>query len=246
MPGLRQLLRVLRHRDFRLRWLANSASVVGDRIVTVAIALFVLQLTRSATEIGLVLAAYSVRSSGFSSSAGSTPTACRATLSWSAPTSCASCCTARSRCSSSPARCRSGTSSSSACCSAAPRHFTGRRRPACCRRPCPRRRSRRPGRRARRLSGGPLARVGVGDARRVLRRALRRVRAAVRRRPARRRAAVRRHRGVRLGLRGLRRGDDRRLARRPALAPALPAARRDGAHPAVARGDGAVRRGRFA
>lgn len=60
MPGLRQLLRVLRHRDFRLVWLAHSASVVGDRIVTVALALFVVQLTGSATDLGLVLAAYSV------------------------------------------------------------------------------------------------------------------------------------------------------------------------------------------
>jgi len=60
MPGLRQLLRVLRHRDFRLLWLANSASVVGDRIVTVALALFVAQLTGSATDLGIVLAAYSI------------------------------------------------------------------------------------------------------------------------------------------------------------------------------------------
>jgi hypothetical protein len=52
------LPRVLRHRDFRLLWLANSASVVGDRIVTVALALFVIRLTGSATDLGLVLAAY--------------------------------------------------------------------------------------------------------------------------------------------------------------------------------------------
>jgi len=58
MPGLRQLLRVLRHRDFRLLWLANSASVVGDRIVTVALALFVIDLTSSAADLGFVLAAY--------------------------------------------------------------------------------------------------------------------------------------------------------------------------------------------
>ncbi len=65
MPGLRQLLRVLRHRDFRLLWLANSASLVGDRIVTVALALFVVDLTGSATDLGLVLAAYSVPLIGF-------------------------------------------------------------------------------------------------------------------------------------------------------------------------------------
>ncbi len=54
------LLRVLRHRDFRLLWIANSTSVVGDLIVTVALALFVIQLTGSATDLGLVLAAYSL------------------------------------------------------------------------------------------------------------------------------------------------------------------------------------------
>lgn len=60
MPGRRQLLRVLRHRDFRLLWLANSASVVGDRIVLVALALFVVDLTGSAADLGFVLAAYSL------------------------------------------------------------------------------------------------------------------------------------------------------------------------------------------
>jgi len=60
MPDLRELLRVLRHRDFRLLWLANSASVVGDRIVTVALALFVVELTGSARDLGLVLAAYTL------------------------------------------------------------------------------------------------------------------------------------------------------------------------------------------
>ena len=60
MPRPRQLLRVLRHRDFRLLWLANSASVVGDRIVLVAIALFVVELTGSASDLGFVMAAYSL------------------------------------------------------------------------------------------------------------------------------------------------------------------------------------------
>jgi MFS family permease len=65
MAALRDLLRVLRHRDFRLLWLANSASVVGDRIVTVALALFVIDLTGKATDLGIVLAAYSVPLIGF-------------------------------------------------------------------------------------------------------------------------------------------------------------------------------------
>ncbi len=51
------LLRVLRHRDFRFLWLAQSASVLGDRIVTIALALFVIDLTGSASDLGLVLAA---------------------------------------------------------------------------------------------------------------------------------------------------------------------------------------------
>jgi MFS family permease len=60
MPAPRELLRVLRHRDFRLFWMANSATVLGDNIVAVALALFVIDLTGSATDLGLVLAAYSV------------------------------------------------------------------------------------------------------------------------------------------------------------------------------------------
>ncbi len=51
---------VLRHRDFRLLWLAGSTSSVGDRLVTVALALFVVDLTGSPTDLGLVLAAYSL------------------------------------------------------------------------------------------------------------------------------------------------------------------------------------------
>jgi len=65
MPNPRQLLRVLRHRDFRLLWLANSASVLGDGIVVVALALFVVDLTGSATDLGIVLAAYSLPLIGF-------------------------------------------------------------------------------------------------------------------------------------------------------------------------------------
>ena len=60
MPAPRQLLRVLRHREFRVFWMANSATVLGDNIVAVALALFVIDLTGSATDLGLVLAAYSV------------------------------------------------------------------------------------------------------------------------------------------------------------------------------------------
>jgi MFS family permease len=48
-------LRVLRHPDFRYLFLGQSASVIGDRVVVVAIALFVTQRTGSATDLGLVL-----------------------------------------------------------------------------------------------------------------------------------------------------------------------------------------------
>ncbi len=65
MSAARSLLRVLRHRDFRLLWLANTASTVGDRIVTVALALFVVQLTGSASDLGIVLAAYLLPMIGF-------------------------------------------------------------------------------------------------------------------------------------------------------------------------------------
>jgi MFS family permease len=60
MGNLLQQLGVLRHRDFRYLWLAQSASVIGDCIVVVALALFVIELTGSATDLGLVLAAASL------------------------------------------------------------------------------------------------------------------------------------------------------------------------------------------
>ena len=53
-------LRVLRYPDFRYLFLGQSASVIGDRAVVVALALFVTQLTGSATDLGLVLAAQSL------------------------------------------------------------------------------------------------------------------------------------------------------------------------------------------
>jgi MFS family permease len=60
MSNIVQQLRVLRHRDFRYLWLAQSSSVIGDCIVIVALALFVIELTGSATDLGLVLAASSL------------------------------------------------------------------------------------------------------------------------------------------------------------------------------------------
>ena len=50
-------LRVLRHQDFRYLFLAQAASQVGDRVVIVALALFITQRTGSATDLSLVLGA---------------------------------------------------------------------------------------------------------------------------------------------------------------------------------------------
>src|SRR5437763_2232481 len=57
---MRAYLRVLGYRDFRYLFLGQSASMIGDRVVVVAIALFVTQRTGSATDLGLILAAQSV------------------------------------------------------------------------------------------------------------------------------------------------------------------------------------------
>ena len=54
------MLPVLRSRDFRLLWVSQSVSTVGDELVLVAMALFVTRLTHHASDVGLVLAAYAV------------------------------------------------------------------------------------------------------------------------------------------------------------------------------------------
>lgn len=53
-------LRVLRHRDFRFLFAGQAASVIGDRIVVVALALYITQRTGSATDLGVVLFAQSL------------------------------------------------------------------------------------------------------------------------------------------------------------------------------------------
>ncbi len=50
-------LRVLRHQDFRLLFLGQAASQIGDQVVIVALALFITQRTGSPTDLGVVLAA---------------------------------------------------------------------------------------------------------------------------------------------------------------------------------------------
>jgi predicted MFS family arabinose efflux permease len=48
---------LLRHRDFRLLFLGQGISVIGDRMVVVALAFAVIELGGSASDVGLVLAA---------------------------------------------------------------------------------------------------------------------------------------------------------------------------------------------
>ena len=50
----------LRSRSFRLLWLGQSVSLIGDALVIVAIGLFVTRLTGDPGDVGVVLAAYSV------------------------------------------------------------------------------------------------------------------------------------------------------------------------------------------
>ena len=49
--------RLLRHRDFRLLFLGQSASAIGDEIVFIALALYVSDIG-DPTDVGLVLGAY--------------------------------------------------------------------------------------------------------------------------------------------------------------------------------------------
>jgi MFS family permease len=55
--GVSSYLGVLRHHSFRYLFLGQAASAVGDRVVVVALALFITQRTGSPTDLGLVLGA---------------------------------------------------------------------------------------------------------------------------------------------------------------------------------------------
>lgn len=54
------MLSALSARDFRLLWLSQTASVIGDALVLVAVGLFVTRLTGDPGDVGLVLGAYSL------------------------------------------------------------------------------------------------------------------------------------------------------------------------------------------
>lgn len=58
------MLRALRHRSFRLLWLGQALSQLGDRVVVVALALYVDELG-TPTDVGLVLAAQTLPLVGF-------------------------------------------------------------------------------------------------------------------------------------------------------------------------------------
>lgn len=60
MSHARDMLRVLRNRDYRYAWVAHSFSILGDRIVLVALSLLVIKLTGDATDLGLVFAAWAL------------------------------------------------------------------------------------------------------------------------------------------------------------------------------------------
>ena len=70
--------RVLREREFRLLWLGQSASTIGDRLVFVALALYVTEIG-SPTDVGIVLAAHAVPFVASCCSAASGPTGSRGT-----------------------------------------------------------------------------------------------------------------------------------------------------------------------
>ena len=54
------VLAPLRSRDFRLLWTGQTASVLGDGLILVAVGLYVTRLTGDPSDVGTVLAAYSV------------------------------------------------------------------------------------------------------------------------------------------------------------------------------------------
>ena len=53
------MVRVMRERDFRLLWLGQSASTIGDRLVFVALALYVTEIG-TPTDVGIVLASHAI------------------------------------------------------------------------------------------------------------------------------------------------------------------------------------------
>lgn len=59
------MLTALRSRDFRLLWIGQSVSVIGDALILVAIGLYVTRLTGDPRDVGAVLTAYALPLVGF-------------------------------------------------------------------------------------------------------------------------------------------------------------------------------------
>ncbi len=59
------MTQVLRHPDFRFLFLGQTASAIGERLVVVALALFITEEGGSATDLGVVLAAHAIPLVGF-------------------------------------------------------------------------------------------------------------------------------------------------------------------------------------
>ena len=70
--------RVLAHRDFRLLWLSQVGSTIADRLVIVALALYVNRIG-TPTDVGLVLAAQTLPFVILLLLGGVGPIGCRAT-----------------------------------------------------------------------------------------------------------------------------------------------------------------------
>jgi MFS family permease len=60
MATVGPVLSVLRSRDFRILWLSQSVSILGDGLVVVAVGLFVTRLTGNPSDVGAVLASYMI------------------------------------------------------------------------------------------------------------------------------------------------------------------------------------------
>ena len=72
-------LGALAEREFRLLFLGLTVSFIGSAFANIALAFAVLDLTGSKADLGYVLTARTLPMVAFCSSAGSGPTACRAT-----------------------------------------------------------------------------------------------------------------------------------------------------------------------
>jgi MFS family permease len=58
--AVRDRFGALQEPEFRLFWLARTASSIGDALIPVALAFAVIEETGSATDLGLVMASYTV------------------------------------------------------------------------------------------------------------------------------------------------------------------------------------------